>query len=433
MDSNSINSLIEALKFSPDNFPLRLLLANTYLHLSQLDEAEAEYLILKNQNFNEEVKLGLAKVYFQKGNFYACHLILSESYERNTKDQELLLLLTRALVNDEEFAQALPVYQRILELNPSFKDEALDNLFRIKGTPSDENEEEDSIFLEKPKETFADVGGMDQLKTEIDLKIIKPIEHQELYKAYGKKAGGGILMYGPPGCGKTFIAKATAGQINAKFISVGLNEILDMWIGNSEKNLHELFEVARKNKPCVIFIDEIDALGASRSDMRQSAMRPLINHFLAELDGVEYDNEGVLILGATNAPWSLDSAFRRPGRFDRILFVPPPDVASREVIFRLKLEGKPCGVIDFKSLASKTDHFSGADITAVVDLAIESKLQQAFLDGIPKPLETKDLQNAIGRHKASTQEWFVTAKNYAMFANESGLYDDILKYLKIKI
>jgi transitional endoplasmic reticulum ATPase len=256
--------------------------------------------------------------------------------------------------------------------------------------------------------------------------------HPELYKAYGKKIGGGILLYGPPGCGKTYLAKATAGQINAKFINVSLNDILDMWIGNSEKNLHEIFELARFNTPCVLFIDEIDALGASRSDMKQSGGRHLINQFLLELDGINNSNEGILILAATNTPWNLDPAFRRPGRFDRIIFVSPPDEVTRQSILKLKLKNKPVDVIDYGQIAKKTAHYSGADIDAIIDIAIESKLESSFADGIPKPIDTKDILNAIKKHKPSTQEWFMTAKNFAMFANDAGLYDDILTYLKIK-
>ena len=142
--------------------------------------------------------------------------------------------------------------------------------------------------------------------------------------AYGKKVGGGILMYGPPGCGKTHLARATAGEVQAKFMSIGINDVLDMWMGNSERNLHSLFEQARRNRPCVLFFDEVGRIGRQqRSDMRQSSGRHLVNQFLAEMDGTTSNNEGVLILGATNAPWHVDSAFRRPGRFDQVLFVPP--------------------------------------------------------------------------------------------------------------
>jgi SpoVK/Ycf46/Vps4 family AAA+-type ATPase len=273
---------------------------------------------------------------------------------------------------------------------------------------------------------------MQRVKQEISIKIIEPLKNPDLYKAFGKKAGGGILLYGPPGCGKTFVAKATAGEINAKFINIGLHDILDMWIGNSEKNLHEIFELARRNTPCVLFFDEVDAMGASRSDLKQSAMRHVINQFLAELDGVGSDNEGVLILAATNAPWSVDPAFRRPGRFDRVIFVEPPDEAARQDILRSLLVGKPAGDIDVAKIAALTKEYSGADLKAVIDISIEDKLRESMSKGSIQPLETKDLQKALKQHRPTTTEWFASARNYALYANESGLYDDILKYLKIR-
>ena len=272
---------------------------------------------------------------------------------------------------------------------------------------------------------------MEKVKEEIRLKIIHPLTHADLYQAYGKPIGGGILMYGPPGCGKTYLARATAGEIKAAFISVGINDVLDMWIGNSERNLHSLFEQARNNKPCVLFFDEVDALGASRSDMRQHAGRQLINQFLSEMDGVKSSNDGVLILAATNAPWHLDSAFRRPGRFDRVLFVPPPDAVARASILRLQCKGKPAEEIDFDHLGKKVENFSGADLKAVVDVAIERKLQEALKTGVPKPLTTKDLAAAAGTLKPTTKEWFATARNYALYSNQGGIYDDILQFLKL--
>jgi SpoVK/Ycf46/Vps4 family AAA+-type ATPase len=166
--------------------------------------------------------------------------------------------------------------------------------------------------------------------------------------------------------------------------------------------------------------------------MKQSSGRHLINQFLQELDGIDSTNDGVLIIGATNTPWNLDPAFRRPGRFDRIVFVSPPDAVSRESILRLKLKNKPIATIDYQSIAKKTENYSGADLDALIDIAVEHKLEASFTDGIPKPIDTADLITALKKHKPSTQEWFTTAKNFAMFANESGLYDDILTYLKIK-
>jgi len=203
-----------------------------------------------------------------------------------------------------------------------------------------------------------------------------------------------------------------------------------MWHGNSEKNLHNIFAKARENTPCVVFFDEIDALAAKRSDMLQSAGKKVINQFLNELDGIQHDNDGLLIIGATNTPWHLDSAFRRPGRFDRIIFVPPPDQKSKEIIIELKLKGKPHENVDYKKVAKKTKNYSGADINALVDIAVESKLEEALISGVPKPITTKDLLIAAEKHKASTVDWFNTAKNYATFANQSGLYNDVLSYIK---
>jgi SpoVK/Ycf46/Vps4 family AAA+-type ATPase len=289
-----------------------------------------------------------------------------------------------------------------------------------------------NVEIERPQLTFAQVGGMEAVKDEIRMKIINPLLRPELYRAYGKPIGGGILMYGPPGCGKTYLARATAGEIRAGFLCVGISDVLDMWIGNSERNLHELFENARSHQPCVLFFDEADALGASRSDMRHHAGRQLVNQFLAEMDGVKSSNQGLLILAATNAPWHLDPAFRRPGRFDRVLFVPPPDGPARAAILRIHCRGKPVEDIDYETVAKKTAEFSGADLKAVVDVAVERKLKEALRSGTPHPLTTRDLLQATGTLKPTTREWFATARNYALYSNQGGVYDDVLEHLKIK-
>ncbi len=151
---------------------------------------------------------------------------------------------------------------------------------------------------------------MEAVKEEIRVKAIYPIARPELFESYGKRAGGGVLMYGPPGCGKTYLARATAGEIEGTFISVGLNDVLNLWTGSGVQNLHQIFEQARAQRPSVLFFDEVDALGATRS--AATSGQRVVNQFLAEFDGATTSNEGVLILGATNAPWNVDSAFRRP-------------------------------------------------------------------------------------------------------------------------
>jgi SpoVK/Ycf46/Vps4 family AAA+-type ATPase len=205
-----------------------------------------------------------------------------------------------------------------------------------------------------------------------------------------------------------------------------------MWLGNSEKNLHGLFEMARGQKPAVLFIDEVDALAADRNSMRHGAGRTLINQLLSEMDGIDTANDGILITAATNAPWHLDAAFRRPGRFDRTLFVPPPDAEAREAILRIILRKKPVEDLDFKKIVSKSEHFSGADLTAMVDIASEAQLSRAMKENRVIPLTTKELLSAAGKVKPSTRAWFETAKNYALFSNQGGFYDDVVTYLGIK-
>ncbi len=286
---------------------------------------------------------------------------------------------------------------------------------------------------DRPSTSFADVGGLDAVKEDIRRRILHPLQHPELYRQYGRQAGGGILLYGPPGCGKSLLAKAIAGEISARWMEVGIHEVLDMWMGNSEKNLHALFQKAREQAPCVLYFDEIDALAADRHDLRRTAGRTTINQFLSELDGSTASNEGVLVFGATNSPWHLDPAFRRPGRFDRILFAPPPDEAGREAILRIRLHGIPQGDLDFRKLARKSEGLSGADLKAAVERACDAVLADSIRSGKPPaPLSTGHLLDALAATPSSTKGWFETARNYALHANHDGQYDDILVHLGLR-
>ncbi len=440
----TIEQLRAALSASPDNIALRQHLAETLLQAGYGEEAEAQFRdALKLSPGSTELLIGLANCYFQQSKNSHAMVIVEDLISSRDTPAAAHLLHARLLIRRNDIKFAVAEYEQAIDMDESLRDEALENHLGI--APDDESTSNEELVdgrlraggaagspidaSEKPTIDFTGVGGMDELKEEIRLKIIYPLQHVDMYEAYGKTVGGGIMMYGPPGCGKTHLARATAGEINADFISVGINEVLDMWIGQSEHNLHEYFETARRRSPCVLFFDEVDALGASRTDMRTSAGRQMINQFLAELDGAQSSNEGVLVLAATNAPWSVDSAFRRPGRFDRILFVPPPDSPARAAITRIMLKGKPCDNVDHEMAAQKMEGFSGADIMAVVDLTIEEKLQIAMKKGRPEPITTRDIIAAAKSLKPSTREWFASARNYARFANASGLYDDVLKYL----
>lgn len=275
---------------------------------------------------------------------------------------------------------------------------------------------------------FSHIGGMDALKERIRMSIIYPFKNKELFAKFKKRVGGGLLLYGPPGCGKTLISRATAGECGAHFINISIHEILSKWIGESEQRMHEIFAIARRKAPTIIFIDEIDALGVKRADAGHSAS--LVNTLLTEIDGAASRNENVLVMGATNTPWRLDSAFRRPGRFDHVVFVPPPDQAARKSIFALALDGIPQESLDLDQLAQKSEKFSGADIRAVVEAATESVIETIMKSGKEVRLTQKELLQALKKHRPTTLEWLEQASNYASYANQSGLYDELSAYIR---
>lgn len=277
--------------------------------------------------------------------------------------------------------------------------------------------------------TFADVAGLDDLKKTINLRIISPFYNKGLFAKFRKKIGGGVLLYGPPGCGKTYIAKATAGECKANFYPVHITDILDPYIGVSEQNLKAIFDKARFQKPSIMFFDEVDTIGMSRSQTT-SHVRGIIDTFLTEMEGVDTNNDEVLVMAATNTPWDVDSALKRPGRFDRLIFVAPPDEKARAEIFNLKLKGRFVEKIDTTVLAAKTQFFSGADIANVVELATENVLEEILLSGNERPINTNDLVMALQELQPSTLDWLRTAKNYVKYANQSGLYNDVEKYLR---
>jgi len=418
--------------------------------------------IIKLDPKNASAQVSLARLIDLEGRTSEAILRLESLLEKDDRCASAWLLRARLALKESEAQAARDFYEKAIEIDQALSDDSLlEQIIKSGGSTSSKGkrammtssgdffEEEDDDtdpfsgldavaardldmeFRVKADKKFEDVGGMEAVKEDIRMKIIHPLKNPDLFKAYGKKAGGGVLLYGPPGCGKTLLSQATAGEIKANFFSVGLHQVLDMYIGESEQKLHRIFELARQAAPSVLFFDEIDALAADRRDLRGSAGRTLINQFLTEI-GEEDANEGVLILGATNAPWHLDSAFLRPGRFDRLIFVPPPDQAAREEILKIHAKEKPVVALEESAVAKKCDGFSGADLRAVFDRATEAKLDEAMKKGKIIPITGKDLIKSSKQVKPSTRKWFESAKNYALYANQSGFYDDVLNYLGIK-
>ena len=226
--------------------------------------------------------------------------------------------------------------------------------------------------IEVPNTSWEDIGGLEDVKQELKETVQYPVQFADKFELFGMNAAKGVLFYGPPGCGKTLLAKAIANECKANFISVKGPELLTMWFGESEANVRELFDKARQASPCVIFFDEMDSIAKARGAGGGGASEAgdrVINQILTEIDGVGA-RKSVFVIGATNRPDILDPAIMRPGRLDQLIYIPLPDHDSRLSIFRANLRKSPVAAdVDLEELTVQTDGFSGADITEVCQRA----------------------------------------------------------------
>jgi SpoVK/Ycf46/Vps4 family AAA+-type ATPase len=299
---------------------------------------------------------------------------------------------------------------------------------------TDDGAQEAETDVELPSVTLDDVGGLDDVKQRLRESFLEPMQHPEVAAAFGKSLRGGLLLYGPPGCGKTFIARAVAGELGARFLTVSLSDVLGPHLGETEQKLHAVFAKARRLAPAVLFLDEIDAIGARRSSIGSgwSGLRGMVNTLLLEMDSMSSDNDGLFVLAATNAPWDVDPALLRPGRFDRMTLVLPPDAPAREAILRHHFARRPIAGIELSTVVAATADFSGADLEHVVTSAAEQAMARSVKAGRIEPIEMADVRHVLTTVKPSTGSWLVSAKNVAAFANADGRYDDLVAYLKRK-
>lgn len=236
-------------------------------------------------------------------------------------------------------------------------------------------------MVEVPDVKWEDIGGLEDVKKDLQEMILYPIEHPEKFHKFGMTPSKGVLFYGPPGCGKTLLAKAVANECSANFISIKGPELLTMWFGESEANVREVFDKARSSSPCVLFFDELDSIGTSRGSSMGDAGGAgdrVINQLLTEIDGVG-PKKNLFFIGATNRPDILDEALLRPGRLDQLIYIPLPDLPSRIAIFKANLRKSPVSKeVDMNFLGQLTDGFSGADITEICQRAAKTAVRDSI-------------------------------------------------------
>jgi AAA+ superfamily predicted ATPase len=444
MDDATIAALRAALEATPHNLPLRLVLVHALAGGGDPDGAARLLDGVEPAALAPSDRLACARA-LQGAARHERVLAFTEG-----AGPEAGLVAARALLALGRVEEAASRYHAAVAESPAVQDVQLEaqlgarivngprdgdgNVVRLKVFSNDETGADDARRLVAPaaeKVTFAEVGGLAEVKEQIRRRIVLPFQKPSLFQRFRKRVGGGILLYGPPGCGKTLLARATAGECGAAFFNVAISDVLDMYIGESERKLHALFEQARRHVPAVLFFDEVEALGGKRQYSREAASSKLVSQFLSEMDGFARNNEGVLLLGSTNVPWALDPAFRRPGRFDRVVFVPPPDEAARLEILRILLAGRPVAEdVRPELLAKGTSTFSGADLSHLLETASDAAIEESIAAGREVPIRMEHLQRALREVKPTTLEWLTTARNYARYSNESGQYDDVLAFLK---
>lgn len=400
-----------------------------------MDITDYQNALLTNP-FDSEIRMDFAELLFSQEKLSECDQQINILLDSLENDARPLILKAKIKHQQGDSDSALKNYIKAKNLDNFKIDDSLENLTKLTNSlPGKFSVVQNNITPLIPKDqesiSFDDVVGMEKLKKTLRLSIIEPFLRPSLFAKFKRKAGGGVLLYGPPGCGKTMIAKAIATECNATFIQVEISDILSMWIGESENNIASIFDKARANKPCVLFFDELDALAYSRSKSSSDKSRTTVNEFLNQLDGFGKDNENILILAATNMPWDVDSAMKRPGRFSKQVFVPPPDSDAIAFMLEKKLSGLPVEKdIPFTALAQKAKYFSGADIDGLIDTAQDSTIAEIISTGKERNINAEDLASALEEMSASTLDWLSTAKNLVKYAGIDGSYKDVERYLK---
>jgi len=270
---------------------------------------------------------------------------------------------------------------------------------RIKEKDADDGggDASDWIVRDKPTIGFDDIAGLEDVKADIRLKMIYPLQHPEVAAKYGISLGGGVLLYGPPGTGKTMMAKAVAHEIEATFFMISPAQVLSKWVGEAEQNIRKLFDAARDEPKSIIFIDEVEALVPRRQTDSSSVMQRVVPQILQELEGFDRKAErALLFMGATNKPWMLDEAMLRPGRLDTKVYIGLPDGPARFKLLEMYLAKRPLADdVDFGVLCDRLEGYSGADIKSLADRSASIPFMEIVAGKEPRPIRMDDIMTII--------------------------------------
>jgi AAA+ superfamily predicted ATPase len=279
---------------------------------------------------------------------------------------------------------------------------------------------------------FENIVGMERVKSELRRDILYHLKHAELAKEYGLTLRGGIMLFGPPGCGKTFITKAVAGESGVNFIEAKVSDIFDMYVGSEGKAMKQLFAKARKSTPCILFFDEMELLGGNRESTGHYVWaREALNVFLTEMDGANSNNDGLLIIGATNAPWMVDPALKRNGRLGKFIYVSPPDYDMRAGLFRMYLNKRPLeDDIDYAKLAAESGECNAADIPAICNEAAKLAWEDSIVSGVKRKISMEDMQKSLKKETYNMKEWFQNVKQHMAIETNKNLYSELNDSLK---
>jgi len=361
-------------------------------------------------------------------------LLIGDISESNSDLLGAKFWYEKSLANKPDYVEAKNRLERIDTLMHS------DSAVNKDGTQAVVQEEEKieegqikKLAFYQSKIKFDSVIGLDKVKKYLRDNIILAIKEPALFKKYGKKLGVGLLLYGPPGTGKTHVVNAIGGEAHANVIIARINQIVDMYTGNTEKNLHAIFEQARKNTPCIIFFDELDALGVKRGGGggdggggESQALRLAVNQFLVEMNGVEANPEGIYVIGATNQPWDIDPALKRSGRFGDSVYISPPKYKARKELFEFYTRNKPRAHLGYGRLARATAGYSPADIERAVDRAAMRPLLHEYETKKGRKLTMTDIMITLTDKDfggSSLDEWYSMVKKDVISKTETQIVD----------